>query len=176
MKSALDILAESIAAESLRMLLIGGYALHAYGVARQTADVDCLAPDEVVARLDRALKAAGYNCIAQTENFRRYRSSSVYLMDIDVLSVSSETYNKLSIASQTSLIQNLHFRIPSLLHLIALKLHAIRNNPNREARDLGDIAELIRMNKTQIPPAELREICQKYAPDGWTDRIMGYGS
>ncbi len=28
--------------QSLELLLIGGYALQAYGVARQTMDVDCL--------------------------------------------------------------------------------------------------------------------------------------
>jgi hypothetical protein len=36
--------------------------------------------------------------------------------------------------------------------------------PEREARDFGDIAELLRVNRGQISRRELEELCRQFAP------------
>ena len=46
--------------------------------------------------------------------------------------------------------------------MIALKLHAVRNDARREARDLGDVAELLRLNPGRISVEELEELCAKF--------------
>jgi hypothetical protein len=38
------------------------------------------------------------------------------------------------------------------------------NNPEREARDFGDIAELLRVNRGRISRGELEELCRQFAP------------
>ena len=53
--------------------------------------------------------------------------------------------------------------IPSLDHLIALKLHAIKHNQrNRIWKDLPDIIRLIQMNNIDCKNEAFKEICLKY--------------
>jgi hypothetical protein len=47
---------------------------------------------------------------------------------------------------------------------VALKLHAVKNAPRREARDFGDIVELLRANRVEWQIKELKSLCQKYGP------------
>ena len=166
MRSTLQILSDITRSQSLELLLVGGYALQAYGVARQTMDVDCLVKANDSGRLDESLRNAGYKSAGKTENFHRYRSDSIYLMDVDVLFVDSETMGKLLKDAVKFSLQNEEFRVPSIINFIALKLHAIKNDPAREARDISDITEVLRMNKGEVSRKELEEICGRYGPEG----------
>jgi predicted nucleotidyltransferase len=173
-KTTLEILASASQSQSFPLLLVGGYALQAYDVIRQTMDVDCLVTDTDADQLENTLRDAGYSVAAKTDNFRRYRHNSLYLMDVDVLYVDSSTMAKMFEESKTLSLDSVEFRVPSLLNLIALKLHAIRNNPQRESRDMADIAELIRLNGHAISTDKLMETCQRFAPGELVGRIMGY--
>ena len=53
-------------------LVIGGHALAAHGVTRQTVDVDCLVAMENRQALDDHLRAGGFERGGETENFARY--------------------------------------------------------------------------------------------------------
>ncbi|MFV1994828.1 MAG: hypothetical protein ACC661_05275 [Verrucomicrobiales bacterium] len=46
------------------------------------------------------------------------------------------------------------------------KLLAIHNNPKREARELGDIAELPRGLPEPLSPEQLEKICRTHGPEG----------
>ena len=110
------------------------------------------------------LTRSNYKLAARTENFARYISASPDLPEIDVLFVDSSTFTKLE-ENAISLQRGKHdFRVPDLSQLIALKLHAIRNQPQREQRDLPDIAELLRLNSGRIRAKELNELCEKFGP------------
>jgi hypothetical protein len=135
-----------LAAFSRPLLLVGGHALTAYGVVRQTIDVDCLIAVDDKNALAQTLKGDGYREIGSTENAVRYASSATALPDVDVLLVDAATFEKLFTEGNNLRRAEQDFRVPSLRHLIALKLHAIRNDPRREARDFADIAELLRLN------------------------------
>ena len=148
------------------LLIIGGHALGAHGVVRQTVDVDCLitAPDR--SSLDEFLRNSGFTLAGETENFARYMHKSPLLSQVDVLFVDATTFAKLQPAAILLRDNTEGLRVPALAHLIALKLHAIRNNPLREARDLGDIAELLRANPESITPGELASLCDQFGPSG----------
>ena len=60
----------------------------------------------------------------------------------------------------------------ALPHLIALKLHAIRNNPAREAGDLGDIARLLRANPGALSARELAALCTQVGPSGIETKLQ----
>ena len=111
------------------LLVIGGHALAAHGVARQTVDVDLLFVD--------------------APTFDRLESGGVPLQRGRV---------------------TLH--APALPHLIALKLHAIRNNPAREAGDLGDIARLLHANREAIAANELAALCEQFGPPGINAKLQ----
>ena len=153
-------------------LIVGGHALAAHGVVRQTIDVDCLIAADDAAAMHEVLSAAGYSESGRTENFVRYRHLLPRYVEIDVLLVDLSTLEKLLNASRPLKRGKHEFRVPALPHLIALKLHAIRNNPEREARDFGDIAELLRVNTGQISRGDLEELCRQFAPPGIAAKLL----
>ena len=65
------------------------------------------------------------------------------------------------------------FTVPSLHHLIALKLHAIKNNPKiRLTRDLPDIVNLIRINELNVKNEKFKELCLKYGTEDIYHKIL----
>ena len=174
MKTVLEIICEGLEARNVAALLIGGHALPAFGVARQTVDMDYLMVDSDSLVLHTILTKAGYKEIERTENFVRYSHSSVYLMDVDVMLVDRDTFEKMLQHSFVYKIGVVSMRIPCLIHLIALKLHAIKNNLKRELRDLSDIVELVRNNQGKIAKEELESTCIRYGPDGIYAKLESY--
>ena len=65
---------------------------------------------------------------------------------------------------------------PALSHLIALKLHAIRNNPAREPGDLGDIARLLLANPNTLSTDQLRALCTQFGPPGIAAKLQALSS
>ncbi len=64
----------------------------------------------------------------------------------------------------------LTLRVPSLPHLIALKLHAARQE-SREGRDVPDIVALLEANPGVVPPAVLCELCARYGTPGIAEQL-----
>lgn len=174
MRTVLEIIWEGIETHKATALMIGGQALPAFGVARQTVDVDCLVTDSDSKILDAVLTKAGYTETERTENFVRYSHSSVYLMDVDLMLVENDTFEKMLERSFIYRVETINIRVPCLAHLIALKLHAIKNNPKRELKDLGDIVELLRSNQEAVAKDELESICAKYGPDNIQAKLESY--
>ncbi len=149
---------------NVQALLIGGHALSAFGYQRATIDVDCLMAIPDVTVLHKVLTAAGYRRIEQTQTFAHYTHPSGTLLDVDVMRVDRDTFDKLHAQSNRYRIGNAEMRVPCLLHLIALKLHAMRNNQKRELKDLADIVELLRANPEKVSREQLLATCERYGP------------
>jgi predicted nucleotidyltransferase len=47
-------------------------------------------------------------------------------------------------------VDGVDLRVPSLSHLVALKLYTVTNNAERSTKDLADIAELLRANSDAV--------------------------
>ena len=167
MQAVFDILSRS----SVPLLIVGGHALTAHGVLRQTFDVDCLIADEDAETLDSLLRAENYELAARSNNFARYRSRLPNLPEVDVLFVDRDTFDKLQHNSIPLQRRKHRFQAPGLMQLIALKLHAIRNEPRRSARDVADITELLRLNPGKVSSTDLEELCQRFGPPGIRDKL-----
>jgi len=163
-----------ICEKDIKILLIGGYALCAYGVFRQTLDIDLMSTDDDIAEIKEIMNNLGYKVFEQTENFIRFIHEAKAGVDIDILLVDLETFITLNNEAKTCDIMGERWRVPCPIHLIALKLHAIKNNTRREPRDIADIIELIRSPKTNISESEIEVVCQKYGPEGIYNRIRKY--
>lgn len=131
MLTILQLLAEVSEKTRVPILLIGGQALQAYGVVRQTLDVDVLIAEGDAGVLDEALRQAGYGVVVRSEIFARYRHPSAILADVDVLYVDGRTAEKLQQQATAHRMGGAPCRVPVLSHLVALKLHVIRYNPSR---------------------------------------------
>jgi hypothetical protein len=127
-------------------------------------DVDVLIARDDHEVLERTLAAGGFSQKEEGPNFARYASDAASKPGIDVLYVDGATFATLW-GSGVPLIRAEHeFRAPDLPHLIALKLHAVRNNPRRAFRDLRDISELPRVNPGAITDEDLKELCDRFGP------------
>jgi predicted nucleotidyltransferase len=171
MKSAPEIIVEGLERRGIDVLLVGGMALPAYGVVRQTLDIDCLIAEEHASALGEVLKGAGYSEQARSDNFIRYTGPEDEQFDVDVLLVDTETMSELVSESRAFDLGPATMRVPSLRHLVMLKLHAIKNEPKRELRDLSDVVEMLRFQPDSISTEELAEICARYGPPGILDRL-----
>ncbi|MFA5027487.1 MAG: nucleotidyl transferase AbiEii/AbiGii toxin family protein [Candidatus Methylomirabilota bacterium] len=171
MLRVLELLAKISQATGVSALLIGGQALQAYGVIRQTLDVDLLVAEGDADVLEEALRRAGYGVLVRSDIFGRYRHASPALPDVDVLYVDGHTAERMLQRSAEHHAAAAPYRVPALPHLVALKLHAIRNNPAREPRDFADIVELLRTNAGTVGRDELQALCAAHGPEGIWQRL-----
>jgi len=144
-------------------VLIGGFAVNYYKLTRQTADVDFLITKGDFEKIVVLLEEEGFKKDYTQEVFARLITEESYLMDLDFMFVDKETLDKIINEGKEISIAGQKFIVPSLNHLIALKLHAIKYNPRiREYKDLSDITELIRINKLNVKNEEFKNLCLKY--------------
>jgi len=153
------------------LFIIGGQALEPHGVSRQTVDVDCLIAVENREAFDEHLCSRGFRKFHETENFARYHHTSGVVPDTDVLFVDASTFEKLQAGSVSFRHGNAQLQVPALPHLIALKLHAIRNNPAREFSDLVDITKLLQVNPGVVSTSELATLCVEFGPPGIQEKL-----
>ena len=73
MRAVFDLLLRIQATSGLRFLLIGGWALQAYGYARQTVDVDCMTMLQDETSVSFELEKAGFEPFDQLPAFVRCR-------------------------------------------------------------------------------------------------------
>ena len=153
-------------------MIIGGHAVRAYGYARQTVDFDCMVAVHSVNELSKFLRQHDYTEVGRMGGFVRYHCKDRTIGDLDVMPVNEETFGKMLQDSRVIDVGSLKVRVPKPLHLIALKLHAIKNNGQREMKDGADIIEILRIHGAEIPESELAAMCKRYAPPGFFERLQ----
>ena len=143
-------------------VLIGGFAINFYKVTRNTLGIDFLITKKDFVKIKDALLAAGYAEEFVTDVAIRF-SNKKDIMDIDFMIVDGPTREKIIKDGKTAEVVGEKLIIPSLNHLIALKLHAIKNNQkNRIWKDLPDIIRLIQVNNVDCKNEAFKEICLTY--------------
>jgi len=119
------------------------------------------------------LEEAGCKVDYVHENFSRLISKKGYFMDVDFMFVDDGVVNQIVNGGKEITIAGEKFIVPSLKHLIALKLHSIKNNPQkRQFIDLPDIIQLIRINKVDCRDKDFRELCLKYGTEEIYRKIL----
>jgi predicted nucleotidyltransferase len=148
----------------LAFLVVGGNAVIAHGYQRGTKDVDLLVRDSDLPAWNSLVRSLGYSEYFMSHGFQMYNHPSNALAPLDLLIVGSETFAKMIAHPETATLDGASIQVPRLSHLIALKLHAIRENPTkRYARDMGDIVELLSVNGITLEAPEFRAIFDRYA-------------
>ncbi|MDP3789325.1 MAG: nucleotidyltransferase [Candidatus Omnitrophota bacterium] len=167
------LISETFNKAGISAVLIGGFAVNYYKVTRQTADVDFLATKKDFEKAMVLLAKEGYREDYMQENFARLKGNPSYLMDIDFMFVDKSTFEKIIEAGKAITIAGQKFIIPSVEHLIALKLHSIKCNPKlRENKDMSDIIDLMRANKIDVKKDNFKELCLKYGNKDLYDKIF----
>jgi hypothetical protein len=128
-----DLIGQAARSENVLCVLIGGFALHFHGVDRQTVDVDFLVSPDDFAKLEGHLTRGGYRLGEKSDIFARFIPSEKPKLTVDFLFANSETVERIKAEGKIVDIRGREFVVPSARHMIALKLHAIRQNPARKA-------------------------------------------
>ncbi|MFO8053243.1 MAG: hypothetical protein R6U54_04740 [Candidatus Omnitrophota bacterium] len=166
-------LISSVASEkSANIVLIGGFAVNYYGVSRQTIDVDFLTTNEDFKKIVGLIEKEGYKKDCSQDIFVRLRTDTDYLLDLDFMFVDKETLSKIIKEGKEIDVARQKFIIPSLMHLIALKLHSIKNNPERIAKDLMDIIEMVKINKIDVISKDFKDLCLEYGTESLYNDIL----
>lgn len=157
---------------NLPFLLIGGNAVIAYGYPRSTVDIDFLVRESDRRAWDELLVGLGYRVHQIQRAFHMYNHADRTHPPVDLMLVDAATFTKLSTDSTSVAFAELSVQIPALPHLIALKLHAIRQaGEHRLERDWGDVASLIQINKVNLAAPPYPEIVGRYANAAARERL-----
>jgi len=153
-------------------VLIGGYAVLAYKIERSTFDIDFMLTLEQWSKIEKDMFAAGYTFIHKSDSFIQLKNIKQELRDIDFILCDNDTFIKIIKDSKTTTIAGSNFMLASPLHLIAMKLHTISQNQNREFKDFNDIVHLISINKIDIRNKDIEILFAKYSADKLYQRLL----
>lgn len=147
---------------ALPFLVIGGYAVAAHGYARATFDVDFLAR-----RADREvwitrLTAAGLRQVGDTRSFVRFGLPGGGDA-LDLMFVDEDTFTGMVGAAEERDFGAAHALVPCLDHLLALKLHVLRQAlAHRTSKDADDVEMLIRRNGLDLREPRYEQLFLRY--------------
>jgi len=148
----------------LPFLVIGGHAVNLYGFARETADLDLLVCSEDRPSWIALFADLSYHIFSDAQNFVQLASDKETAWPVDLMFVRPATFRPMLDASRAVEFYGTTSRVPTLEHLIALKLHALKNTrPHRFLKDFLDVENLIRVNHLDIKSENIRRLFEKYA-------------
>ena len=141
--------------------LVGAFALKAYGYLRATEDVDFLVRRAYQSRIIAHLESLGYETIYRSAGYSNHVHPLAKLGRIDFIYVEGETADTiLSGARPLLLIDDISVRVVRAEHLIALKVFAIKNDPERSFKEMADLQYLLRL--PGLDSEEIRGYFEKY--------------
>jgi predicted nucleotidyltransferase len=149
-------------ARGLPYLIVGGYAVIAHGYPRVTFDLDLAIRRSQQEEWLRLVQRLGYSVFHDGGAFLQLTSPEER-WPLDLMLLNDGTFEKLHGQAVAQDIGEVRVPIVSLLHLIALKVHALKNTrTHRFLKDFQDVTELVTRNKINLASPELQEIFERY--------------
>jgi len=161
-EKTLVLVAEFFRREQRPFAVIGAFALQAYGLTRATQDLDFAAETRIQEKLIAYLSACGYETLHQSSGYSNHVHSDPALGRLDFVYVDGPTAEALFGSAREQIGPGeLRIPVPKAEHLVALKVHGIKNDPSRTFRDLADIQYLM-----GLAGVDLNEIRGYFDKDG----------
>jgi hypothetical protein len=132
--------------ERFRAAVIGGVALAAYGNPRLTLDLDIVTDAAAQERVVEFMEARGYATLHRSAGYTNHLHASPARGRVDFMYVRDQTAERLF--AGTTLRSGPGGRtisVPKPEHLIAMKVQAIKDAPERALQDLADVAHLLQV-------------------------------
>jgi len=160
-KDTLKFLIDFFEKEHIDYALIGAFALKAYGYTRATQDIDIVARRKDQNKIVAKLEAIGFETIYRSSGYSNHVHPISKAGRLDFVYVAGKTADTLFKAvRELLLLGDIRVAVVSPEHLVALKLFAIKNNPQRLLRDLADIKYLLDLPGVSKP--EIKKAFEKY--------------
>lgn len=158
----IDLLSGFFEREKVPFAVIGSFGLHAYGLTRATTDVDFVTDSGAQSRLVQFLEESGYETLYVSEGYSNHLHDDPAFGRVDLVYVSGETSRRLfEGAIPGRLISGRRVPVPRAEHLAAMKVHAIKNDPDRRHQELADIRFLM-----SLPGVDRGEIRKYFESSG----------
>lgn len=171
---SIDSLHRLLDKDGIQVILVGGWAVNEHGYSRETRDIDWIASETQQDSVTKTMLSAGFEVGTTSGLVTRFFPPSPALPVIDFLWVDPKTFTTLDAGKAMT---GRHNSLPLLRldHLIAMKIHALKNNEERKGRDLIDIRYLLEANPGVISDADLQALCSKFGPDNAYELISNHG-
>jgi predicted nucleotidyltransferase len=158
---------------NLRFVVIGGLAVNLYGHSRDTADLDLLVLSEARGEWLKYFLALGYTIYHDGGAFIQLAPPEKGAWPVDLMLVNSHTFTLIMMAAVEMDIYGHRMLVPSLEHLIALKVHALKHtHVDRFMKDFTDIENLIRANNLDVRSENIRQLFLKYGSVELYEKII----
>lgn len=168
----LGTIATAAQSHGLPCLLAGGHAVIVHGFPRSTFDLDLIARQTDRDKWLHWARSAGYELFHDNPNFIQLSTADQGAFPLDLMLVNDGTFEKMQAAAVPSPAGLEGLRVVSLMHLLALKCHAVKfGHPGRTVKDAEDVIQLIRRNSLDLNTNELRELFRKHGTDEFYERV-----
>lgn len=163
---------QEAANKKLRYLVIGGLAVNFYGFSRDTSDLDFFISQNDRSEWMNLLEKFEYKNFHDGGSFIQYQAPDKNAWPVDLMLVQEKTFAPILEACVDADFFGVKSRVPSLEHLIALKLHALKNTRmQRFLKDFLDVENLIRINRLDIKSKTIRQLFDKYGTTDLYEKI-----
>ena len=168
----LETIASRAADEGIAFLLTGGHAVIIHGFARSTFDLDLVVRQSDKQKWLQLARGMGYEAYHQGPSFIQFNAAKADSFPLDLMLVNDQTFSKLQAEAILAPPGTPGVQVVSLLHLLALKCHAIKHgHPGRILKDAEDVIQLIQNNKLNPEAEEIRDLFQKHGTAEFYERI-----
>jgi hypothetical protein len=169
---AFEKIATRAAEENVPFLIIGGHAVVTHGYARNTFDLDIVIRREDREKWSALVGELGYAFLREGPTFLQYNPSEPLNLPLDLMMVNEETFAKLAAQAVPSPLSKTA-RCVSLLHLLALKCHAIKHShKGRIEKDVNDVLHLVEINRLDVTQPEIREMFLRFGPKELYEKLQ----
>jgi hypothetical protein len=152
--------------EGFNYAVIGAFALHAYGLTRATRDLDFVTEFPAQQNLIKFLEALGYETLHVSSGYSNHLHRDPAMGRLDFVYVSGDTSRRLlGSARKLLVLAEIAVPVPRPEHLAAMKIHAMKNDPERTFQELADILFLMR-----LPGIDKMEIRDYFERQGLMDK------
>lgn len=167
----LDVLARA-ADCGAECLVIGGNAVIILGVPRFTRDIDLAVPETDRERWEDILASLGYRLFHATANFCQFAADGK--PDLDLMLLDSGTWQKLVAERVTEKLPgDLVAHVPAPLHLVGMKLHALRDPKRRQDNhDWNDVLGLCKAHRIDPSSGIAREFILRYGGEELAKKLI----
>jgi len=151
--------------DQIPFAIVGALALHTYGYSRATNDIDLLVGADAQDRLLTFLEARGFETLHRSGGYSNHLHADPALGRLDVVYVDADTREKIFANARASSIAGIPVVVPKPEHLVAMKVHAMKNDPSRAFQDMADILFLMK-----LPGVDREEIRAYFDASGQSER------
>lgn len=147
--------------------VIGGIAIASYGLLRTTRDLDFVVDGSIQDPLIEFMESRGYRTLYRSSGYSNHSHAETRWGDVDFVYIRGETSQKVFAARRWEPGPgDRQIPVPKPEHLIAMKLQALKNDPERELQDMADIRYLLTLRGV-----DRQEIRDYFDRQGMTNRF-----